>query len=994
MPKSLLGNPAGSKWHRWDPHLHAPGTLLNDQFQGDWETYFTRVEQSEPRVQALGVTDYFCIQTYRAVRRRVLEHRRLPAVRLLFPNVELRLDIKTAKQKPINLHLLFSPDDPNHEAEIERILSKLTFSVDATEYRCALSEFARLGRAADPAQTDEQAAIKTGVLQFKTTLKDVRNLFKTEKWMRENCLVAVASKSGDGASGLQDDDSFTSTRRDLELFADIILAGNPKQRAFWLGETEGHDRAFIEKTYRALKPCLHGSDAHRCEDVVMPDEGRFCWLKGDLTYETLRQAVIEPRDRVRISVGPPADGNSAEAISRVALFDAPWIAQPFIEINPGLVAIIGARGSGKTALADVIASGASAAALSGAGDASFLRRASEHLGAAAVQITWADDGTSPRTMLTPWYGTDEEPPLVRYLSQHFVEELCSAPGLATHLRREMERVVFESIEASRRLGANSFSELADLYLEPVLSRRAELKEVVSATASAIVYEEERKEKLPALLRDIEATKKQIENDRKALAELLPKDKAVHVARLTALESLCTEATGRVETLRRRQKIISDLKAEVHNIEGFTEPKRHAEMRRRFVGANLQDPAWADFLMRFSGDVSGAIAQLKTTADTAVHLAAEGPLDWHPPVNAQPSADWPLTRLTALRDDARNAVGIDADRQKKYDERQKMLASRELLVQRQAGEAKVAEGSDQRRKTLIESRRDTYRQIVATLIEEEQILRDLYAPVRSRVEGGAGALGKLGFSVRRHVDYARWCETGEALIDLRSATRFKGHGALKKDVEMHLLPAWKTGNADAITGAMDTFRVSVSQDLLAAMPPSIMPDGRLAWQQRLADWLYDTSHITVHYDIEYEGVSIEHLSPGTRGIVLLLLYLAIDRNDSRPLIVDQPEENLDPKSVFAELVPHFREARKRRQIIIVTHNANLVVNTDADQVIVATASRMPGSALPVLSYETGSLENKAIRAAVCDTLEGGEQAFLERERRYRLKWGESLALEAS
>ena len=74
-----------------------------------------------------------------------------------------------------------------------------------------------------------------------------------------------------------------------------------------------------------------------------------------------------------------------------------------------------------------------------------------------------------------------------------------------------------------------------------------------------------------------------------------------------------------------------------------------------------------------------------------------------------------------------------------------------------------------------------------------------------------------------------------------------------------------------------------------------------------------------YGVQYEGVDIERFSLSTRGIVLLLLYLAIDREDDRPLIIDQPEENLDPKSVFDELVERFREARLQRQIIIVTHN---------------------------------------------------------------------------
>jgi len=187
--------------------------------------------------------------------------------------------------------------------------------------------------------------------------------------------------------------------------------------------------------------------------------------------------------------------------------------------------------------------------------------------------------------------------------------------------------------------------------------------------------------------------------------------------------------------------------------------------------------------------------------------------------------------------------------------------------------------------------------------------------------------------------------------------------------------------------MDAFRSKFTKDLLASIPNSIQPEERKAWNQSVAAWLYSTDHITIRYGIQYEGVAIEQLSPGTRGIVLLLLYLAVDLRDVRPLIIDQPEENLDPNSVFEELVPHFREARKRRQVIIVTHNANLVVNTDADQVIVARAERTGTSSLPTISYESGSLENSSIRHRVCQILEGGERAFLERERRYRLRWDE-------
>src|SRR5690348_14387908 len=147
--------PRGSLWHRWDPHLHAPGTLLNDQFGGDWEAYLTRIESADPRIEALGVTDYFCIDTYKEVRKRKAAGR-LEGVQFLFPNVELSIETKTTADRAINIHLLFCPSDPNHEAELERILGQLTFDAGEREYACTRSDLIALGRKHDPKQTDER----------------------------------------------------------------------------------------------------------------------------------------------------------------------------------------------------------------------------------------------------------------------------------------------------------------------------------------------------------------------------------------------------------------------------------------------------------------------------------------------------------------------------------------------------------------------------------------------------------------------------------------------------------------------------------------------------------------------------------------------------------------------------------------------------------------------------------------------------------------------
>src|SRR5436309_3173326 len=102
MSSTMMHEPVGSLWHRWDPHLHAPGTLLSDQFERDWESYLTRIETASPKIVALGVTDYFCIRTYREVKARKTAGR-IRDVQFIFPNVEMRLETKTADKRAINI---------------------------------------------------------------------------------------------------------------------------------------------------------------------------------------------------------------------------------------------------------------------------------------------------------------------------------------------------------------------------------------------------------------------------------------------------------------------------------------------------------------------------------------------------------------------------------------------------------------------------------------------------------------------------------------------------------------------------------------------------------------------------------------------------------------------------------------------------------------------------------------------------------------------------
>jgi len=801
-------------------------------------------------------------------------------------------------------------------------------------------------------------------------------------------LVAVASKSTDGTAGLQSDDGFAALRQEIERFAHIIFSGTAKTRDFWLGK-EARTPEEIEKYYRFLKPCIHGSDAHDTTSVAKPAQDRFTWLKGMVSFETLRQAVIEPEDRVWIGPTPPKFGIESQSLAAVSVSRAEWLTNERIGLNPGLVAIIGARGSGKTALVDVIAAGTRG--LSGhLTHSSFLKRASEpidHVEDARATIFWRD-GSSGEGALDPReHLSEQDEPEIRYLSQQFVDRLCSSAGLAVELRQELERVVFEAIDPINRLNAEDFSELATKVLQPIRLRQSALRDRIEALSARIGEEEILRHRLPGLKQRHQTAVEQLTKLRKEVEGLVPKGQEERARRLAVVEAAHQRKQQEIAALHQRQKCLADLLDHVDDVTKSREPQRWEAMRSTFFGTGLSADDWKAFQMVFVGDAGGVVRARRSALEMDVDVATK----------ASPLLDlttmavdrWPLESLALAVETARKEVGVDAQQQRRYAELSRKTTQDEASIAKLTAEIAHAESGNERRDVVLADRRAAYIDVFRALAQEESALRDLYKPLEAELEDSSGALAKLKLVVNRNVDLASWAIRGETFIDLRLADKLRGKGTLLKEAESIFYKAWTKGTPEDVGEAMDAFRSAFNSALIASIPKTLPIGERAATIQAISKWLYDTNHIRVEYGIEFDGVAIEQLSPGTRGIVLLLLYLALDKRDTRPLIVDQPEENLDPQSVYDELVPHFRSARKRRQVILVTHNANLVVNTDADQVIVASAHRSNADGLPDITYTGGALEQHEIRQAVCNILEGGHRAFLERERRYRFRWDDMV-----
>lgn len=984
----------GSEWRRWEPHIHAPGTAMNNQFKGPtaWDDYLYALEEATPIIEAIAVTDYYVTETYQ----RVLEHQtagRLKQVKLIFPNIELRLDVATPKGGFVNLHLFVSPEDPNHISELKRFLSHLHFAVQQDRFACTREEIIRLGKELRPTITDDRAALTYGATQYKVNFRQLQAAFKDSAWAQANILFAVSGSANDGTSGVREAADQT-LRREIESFAHVIFASSQAQRQFWLGERDLSPEQ-IRDRYRGLKPCLHGSDAHKLEDVATPFGKRFSWIKGGLEFDSLRQACIDPRGRAFVGPAPPPLSTPSEVISSVEVIDAPWMETPSIPLNPGLVAIIGARGSGKTALADMIAAGCdsiSDEAWAGeeAASSSFLARARPLLGDGKVKISWVAGDPSTRSLEGSDANRPTSYPRVRYLSQQFVEDLCSASGVTDRLLREIERVIFEAHPDHDRDGALEFAELLEHRASRHRLARQREAEAVSKISERISVELE-KERLVAGLKAEVAKKNQLvaayTADRAKLVSVGSQKRAERHAEVAA-------AANTVRTKLRRftnqRQAFSALQDEVEDLRRNRAPEALRQTQARHSNSGMTEEQWEAFLLDYTGSVDDDLDDYIKRTDSEIAALKGTPSEPDDPKkpffpdNANLSA-LSLATLEAEMARLEQLVSADKQTQQQYSALSKRIAKETAARQTLSTKLEDCEGARDRVRALQSQRETAYGRAFDALVEEQAVLEELYGPLMARLESATGTLKKLSFSVARVADVEKWAaEAEEGLIDLRKAGAFKGKGTLLEKANEVLKSPWETGTSDDVVAAMAEFRKQYQKDLLnhSPMAHSEQPEFR-AWLKRFAHWLFSTNHIGIQYGIEYDGLDIQKLSPGTRGIVLLLLYLELDEADGRPLVIDQPEENLDPKSVFDELVGLFVEAKSNRQVIMVTHNANLVINTDADQVIIAEAGPHRHGALPPISYKSGGLENAEIRSAVCDILEGGEGAFRERARRLRV-----------
>jgi predicted ATPase len=170
-------------------------------------------------------------------------------------------------------------------------------------------------------------------------------------------------------------------------------------------------------------------------------------------------------------------------------------------------------------------------------------------------------------------------------------------------------------------------------------------------------------------------------------------------------------------------------------------------------------------------------------------------------------------------------------------------------------------------------------------------------------------------------------------------------------------------------------------------------------QNVVTEFFTTNWFDISFELSYQNDVFDEMSQGKQAFVILKLLLEFSTKEC-PILIDQPEDSLDNRAIYNELVQYLRVKKKQRQIILVTHNPNVVVSADAENVIIANQNGKNSENRNNIKFQyiNGSLENtkqkndtnkivleaQGIREQVCEILEGGKEAFEKREQKYGFK----------
>lgn len=998
-----MAEKVGSVWRRWDLHIHTPNTKLANSYHSGsatddiWNRYTDFLENAPPH--AYGLTDYFsCDAQFTAIEK--FRGRHPDSKKVFFVNVEFRLsDAIDANNKNPDLHVIFDNDEAHcKRKQIEHFLLELKTKGDSAT-----------GARIPCANLSTEHDFKSASVSF----DDVKGALETVFGLAKPYLLVFPAKN-DGVKSAD-----RGSPRKL-LLTDKIDGGC---HAFF-GDAESGDYFLKTNRYQdgksEPKPVVSGSDAHSFEDLERL-EGNVAnfpptWIKGELTFRGLQQICFEPSSRVYIGAEPPVEQRKAQQptkiltrlqINQVTGYDGKngsWFRKVDIPLNPELTAIIGNKGSGKSALVDIIGLlgesrlEAFFGFLSNVSDNKKFRRKgyAEHFEA---ELTWQSGKTIKKTLNQNVDAT--KPETVRYLPQNYFEQLTNEIEIEK-FRREIEDVVFSHVEETERLGKASFQALEDLMTQESRNETSVLKASLRQLNIEILGLEARADPqfLKALSGQLDAKREEL----KALDALKPADvekpdvqseeEKLQVEQLENLAKIL-DALGTAET--QTIEVVSQKKLRLQKLVTLTESAQ-AIGKSNATGKESLRPAAKDLgldidtIIKFEIDLTSVQAQSSATraeiaalekVNTPAFTLAFKFTDCTSLPDIRAARAFIQTNVEALRE----LLGTNERKYQAYLEKLATWTKQKAAIQGSAPdpqpetilylEEQIAFIKD-KLAAEIATARAARKDIAEKIYTSKKKILTFYTTLKASVEAKLQAVGTKDFSVEINAAFVPNRNFLDSLLKMITKNR-RGpfYGANVGDPNVRQVESdIKWDDFESIYAfAENTLSRMKSGD---AQGPYVF-DEQVSDPREFYNFLYSLEYFAPSYELRLGGKNLNELSPGEKGLLLLVFYLQLDQ-ETTPLVIDQPEDNLDNESIFDILAECIRQAKKSRQVILVTHNPNLAVGADAEQIVCV---KLDKANQYKFSYSSGAIENPQINERIIAILEGSQPAFVKRRLKYHI-----------
>ncbi|MBE3128991.1 MAG: PHP domain-containing protein, partial [Actinobacteria bacterium] len=688
--------PKGSEWRKWDLHFHTPSSFDYKDKSIKNELIINRL--LDDKIKVIAITDHHKIDVGRLENIQILAKIQEITV---FPGIELATD--KGGSESIHIIGIFQED-----IDIETIWTKISGQLNITE-------------------KDIQ---KKGDNRIYVPLEVSANLIHELGGL---VTIHAGSKSNTIENITNSLSYKMAQKEDILKYIDI----------FEMGKSADIDDYLVNVipniSHIKRPPMIVCSDNHDIKDYSLKSN---LWVKGDPTFEGLKQIICEPDERVYIGEEPPYKIERNKIIKSITISNSnKWFGDKPIRLNEGLISIVGGKGTGKTAILDLIAYVTGSYKCFEKVESkskSFLKKAFRELKGSKIKIEW-DEGNPDEMEIGSILEEFTKEGKVRYLPQDYVDQLCTEIG-KSELEEQIENVVFQKIPSENKATFTDFKNYKETQLKTISEKKHRIVEQIEKTNFKI-YEQEKIIKSKSIkneeIRKINNEIEKFNQEMKKISDALGAS--------NDQKKILDELNFSMEQKSDLEKIISELKTKILKIE---------EVKNE-ISVFLENSN--TFANKLKADLYGVGIKEEDIKKVKVVLRPENLnqiLDTRKKkiddeTKKQKSE---LDNLDKKFKDLNSKIKLEKSKQDKINEINKSLSDLKKKKDALGSDVKKIEDAEKELPQLLNNRESVFINYFELIFEEKEKLKEIYSPLEKILkESGEENERLFDFTVKFNFD---------------------------------------------------------------------------------------------------------------------------------------------------------------------------------------------------------------------------------------------------